>query len=125
MIVSQRPSEIDATVLSQCGTFVAMRMNNQGDRGHVAAAVADNLQGLLAMLPVLRTGEAIISGESVQLPVRTLIELPPEGRRPQSEDPLVYDGKGAGGWNRRREPSDYSDVVATWRRQDPRSRRTK
>jgi hypothetical protein len=82
MIVSQRPAEIDATILSQCGTLFAMRLSNSSDRAHVTSAVTDNLEGLLSMLPVLRTGEAIILGEAVQLPVRTQLEAPPAKRRP-------------------------------------------
>jgi DNA helicase HerA-like ATPase len=123
MIVSQRPAEIDQTVLSQCGTIIAMRLANATDRGHVTSAVSDNLEGLLAMLPVLRTGEAIIVGEAVHLPVRTLIEPPPRNRRPDSSDPRIFDDKGPGGWNRAREPGNYADVVAVWRKQNPRSPR--
>lgn len=121
MIISQRPSEIDSTILSQCGTIFAMRLSNTIDRNHVTAAVTDNLEGLLGMLPVLRTGEAIIVGEAVHIPVRTLIDPPPKNRRPDSADPLVYDDAGPGGWNRKREISDYEEVVTVWRKQDPRS----
>jgi len=126
MIVSQRPSEIDSTILSQCGTIFAMRLANDTDRGHVTSAASDNLKGLFDMLPVLRTGEAIIVGEAVSLPVRTLIEPPPKNRRPDSSDPRVAvrknqdDGAdGPGGWNQERETSDYSAVIRQWRKQDP------
>jgi hypothetical protein len=121
MIVSQRPAEIDATILSQCGTLLAMRLSNSTDRSHVTSAVTDNLEGLLSMLPVLRTGEAIILGEAVQLPVRTQLEAPPPNRRPDSADPLLYNDEGPGGWNRRREPANYREVVEMWRKQDSRS----
>lgn len=123
MIVSQRPAEIDSTILSQCGTIFAMRLANAVDRSNVTAAVTDNLAGLLGMLPALRTGEAIIIGEAVQLPVRTIIDPPAKNRRPDSSDPLVYDSSGPGGWNRKRENSDYTDVLKVWRQQDPRSPR--
>jgi len=121
LIVSQRPAEIDTTILSQCGTLFAMRLSNSTDRAHVTGAVTDNLEGLLAMLPVLRTGEAIILGEAVQLPVRAQLEAPAPNRRPDSSDPLIYDDRGPGGWNRKREPSKYEEVVEIWRRQDPNS----
>lgn len=123
LVVSQRPSEIDTTILSQCGTLFAMRLSNSSDRAHVTGTVTDNLEGLLGMLPVLRTGEAIIVGEAVQLPVRTQMDPPPRNRRPDSADPLVYDRDGAGGWNRNRETSDYAEVVKMWRKQDPKSPR--
>jgi hypothetical protein len=119
MIVSQRPSEIDSTILSQCGTIIAMRLSNQTDRSHVTGTMQDNLEGLLSMLPVLRTGEAIIVGEAVHLPMRTLVDPPPKDRRPDSSDPLVYDDIGPGGWNRKREKEDYSEVVTVWRAQNP------
>lgn len=123
MVVSQRPSEIDSTILSQCGTIFAMRLANTSDRSHVTGAVSDNLEGLFAMLPSLRVGEAIIVGEAVHLPMRTVVDAPARNRRPDSSDPLVYDTGHPGGWNRRREPDDYQDVLAVWRRQDPRSGR--
>ncbi|MBU4556964.1 MAG: DUF87 domain-containing protein, partial [Actinobacteria bacterium] len=115
MIVSQRPAEIDATILSQCGTIFAMRLANSTDRAHVANAVTDNLEGLLAMLPALRTGEAIVVGESVQLPLRALIDPPSGDRRPDSDDPKVYDSDAANGWNAKRKDEDYLRVVRAWR----------
>lgn len=121
MIVSQRPSEVEPTVLSQCGTVVALRLSNAVDRNHVAGSVMDNLAGLLAMLPVLRTGEAIVLGEAVPLPVRALVEMP--GHLPESKDPKIVGVNEPGGWNRSREPVDFADVVERWRSQDPTSRR--
>ncbi len=111
MIVSQRPSEINPTILSQCGTFFAMRLSNATDRSHVTGALSDNLEGLTNMLPILRTGEAIILGEAVKLPMRTMIQAPSKDRRPDSQDPVVCDevhpdesmapGDGiSGGWRR-------------------------
>ncbi len=123
LIVSQRPSEVDSTVLSQCGTLFALRLSNSTDRAHVTGATSDNLEGLFAMLPVLRIGEAIIVGEAVNLPVRTILDPPMPDRKPDSSDPLVYDKDGPGGWNRGREPDDYSDVVEVWRKQSPQSPR--
>jgi uncharacterized protein len=126
MIVSQRPSEIDTTILSQCGTIFAMRLANDTDRGHIAGAASDNLKGLFDMLPVLRTGEAIVVGEAVSLPVRTLITPPPLNRRPDSFDPIVavrcsIDGfHGPSGWNQPRDPPNYPAMVRQWRAQTPR-----
>lgn len=125
MIVSQRPTEIDSTILSQCGTFVAMRMGNAQDRGHVVGATTESLKGLMDLLPTLRTGEAIIVGEAVQLPTRAMIRKPPPDQLPNSSDPKVVetmfgvDEYGPGGWDRSLEGSDYEDLVAAWRRQHP------
>lgn len=121
MLVSQRPSEIDTTILSQCGTMIAMRLANSSDRQHVLGVVSEHLQGLLDMLPILRTGEAIVVGESVHLPLRALITPPPLNRRPDSADPVVFQTEGPGGWNRAREPQNYDEVVSVWRKQNPRS----
>lgn len=128
MLVSQRPSEIDSTILSQCGTLFAMRLANETDRGHVTSTASDNLKGLFDMLPSLRTGEAIIVGEAVSLPIRTLIDPPSKNRKPDSEDPRVVvrgnlqgDGfDGPGGWNQKRDIGDYASVVRQWRKQSPR-----
>jgi DNA helicase HerA-like ATPase len=119
MIISQRPVEIDTTILSQCGTFFAMRLANSQDRSHVTSAVSENLEGLFSMLPILRTGEAIIVGEAVHIPVRTMIDPPSKNRRPDSQDPVVYEENNPGGWNRSREPSNYAEVIELWRKQDP------
>lgn len=123
MIVSQRPSEVDATILSQCGTIFSMRLSNPSDRAHVIGTVTDNLEGLFNSLPILRIGEAIIVGEAVHLPVRTIIDPPPANRRPDSSDPLVYDDNGPGGWNRGKEKSNYIEMVTMWRKQEYRSPR--
>ncbi len=70
LLVSQRPSELDETVLSQCGTMIALRMNNSQDRSHVQNSMQDELQSMADLLPSLCTGEAIISGEGVKIPSR-------------------------------------------------------
>lgn len=126
MLVSQRPSEIDSTILSQCGTTVALRLTNEADRGHIRSCSSDNLEGLFAMLPILRTGEALVIGEAVNIPVRTMIDLPPLERRPDSEDPLVVtkpglDGKRKPrvGWTEPLEKEDYATLIRAWRTQDP------
>ncbi|OWO94522.1 ATPase [Rhizobium esperanzae] len=115
MIVSQRPSEIDDTILSQCGTFFSLRLSNSSDRSKVQAALPDSLSGIVDSLPVLRTGEAVITGEAAKLPVRCRITLPEEGKRPASEDPRV-----AHNWSKDRGNENYVNVTAAWRSQNPR-----
>ena len=126
MIVSQRPSEIDPTILSQCGTIFAMRLSNDIDRGQVTGTASDNLKGLFDMLPILRTGEAIIVGEAVSLPMRILIDAPDNNRWPDSRDPNVavrgdptkgYEDEG--GWATQRQPEDYKIIMRQWRAQSP------
>jgi hypothetical protein len=115
MIVSQRPSEVDDTILSQCGTFFALRLSNSMDRSRVQSALPDNLSGVVDSLPILRTGEAIIIGEAARLPVRCRVTLPPLNERPQSGDPPV-----AATWAAPRAPGNYKQLVAAWRSQNPR-----
>jgi uncharacterized protein len=114
MIVSQRPSEIDETILSQCGTFFALRISNSSDRSRVQAVMSDNLGGIVDTLPMLRTGEAVVVGEAAKLPVRCRIRLPKEDHRPSSDDPRVSEL-----WARERQVEDYGRVVAAWRSQRP------
>jgi hypothetical protein len=126
MLVSQRPSEVDPTILSQCGTVIALRLTNDSDRAQVTSCASDNLKGLFSMLPVLRTGEALIVGEAVNMPIRAIVDRPPEGRRPDSEDPAVIVPKDAhgkrvrsGGWTDPVVNEDYKALVEAWRKQDP------
>jgi energy-coupling factor transporter ATP-binding protein EcfA2 len=84
IIVSQRPKELSETVLSQCNTFVAMRLTNPDDQAYIRKLVPDSLSGLMAMLPALRTGEALILGDAVAMPTRVLIDMP--NPRPMSSD---------------------------------------
>lgn len=112
MIVSQRPAEVDETVLSQCGTLIALRLSNPTDRARVKGTLPDNLAGLMDLLPVLRTGEAIITGEAARLPVRCRITTPAAEHQPRSTDPAVTEA-----WSRRRTAEGYDRVVASWRAQ--------
>ena len=120
MIVSQRPSEIDPTILSQCGTTISLRLTNSNDKGIVANTMSDNLSGLVNMLPILKTGESIIVGEAVRMPMRVNIQLPEASLRPDSQDPCIAkDSKQKKGWNRilQIEDDDYLDITKTWRTQ--------
>lgn len=123
MIISQRPSEINSTILSQCGTIVSLRLSNSTDRSHVTETVTDNLEGLMSMLPILRTGEAIIVGESVKLPMRVLIKPPEKERRPDSQDPIVVSENTAEkvGWQNsdKIKEEDYKNIIQSWRTQNP------
>ena len=121
MIVSQRPSEIDPTILSQCGTTIALRLTNSNDRGIIANTVSDNLSNLVNMLPILKTGESIIVGEAVRMPMRAIITYPDVKNRPDSNDPEVaLDEAGRGGWNSPLtvKEEDYRNIEKAWRLQN-------
>ncbi len=83
-MVSQRPSELDASLLSQCNTVFALRMNSQKDQEIVRATLSEAGAGLSSFLPSLGNAEAIAVGEGVPLPMRLrFAELPLE-ERPKS-----------------------------------------
>lgn len=112
LVVTQRPSEIDHTVLSQCGTLVSLRLTSAGDRSVVSAAMPDDLAGLSSMLPALRTGEALAVGEAVPVPTRVRIRR--ARQKPEGSDPDV-----AGAWSSdpRPDAAHYAAAVARWRAQ--------
>lgn len=111
LIVSQRPSELDETILSQCGTFISLRLTNPDDQGRVKTTIPDTLARLTDLLPALRTGEAIIIGEATQIPSR--IRLPLIEPRPSSSDPKV-----GSSWRIDRvESPEYDKAVTAWRKQ--------
>lgn len=87
LLVTQRPSELDETILSQCGTIIALRMNNSKDRSFVSGAIQDELRSLVDLLPSLRVGEAIISGEGVKIPSR--VQFYKMSNTSKGSDPLV------------------------------------
>lgn len=113
LLVTQRPSELDETVLSQCGTVIALRMNNSKDRGHIRSAIQDELQTMIDLLPSLRTGEAIISGESVKIPSR--IQFFKLANAPKGSDPIVVEK-----WANDKEAKidDYKKLLSIWRNQN-------
>lgn len=106
-LVTQRPSELPSTALSQCGTIIALRLTNGTDQGTVKSALPDSLAGLADVLPSLRTGEAIVSGEAVTLPTRVLIDMP--SPVPDAADPTLD------GWRQDPKPNDLVNAVSRWR----------
>ncbi len=83
-IVSQRPAEIDPTILSQCNTVFALRMSNDRDQEIVTSAITDSGSGLLEFLPALGQREALAFGDGVALPVRIKFDELPPGALPRS-----------------------------------------
>lgn len=119
MLVSQRPTEIDSTILSQCGTIFSMRMANSKDRASINSVVSDNMEGVLSSLPILQTGEAIIVGQGVKFPIRAQIDPPPSDSRPESQDPPVMTQDEGLGWNQEISNPEYDKVLEHWRKKDP------
>lgn len=86
MLVSQRPSEVEATVLSQCNSWLVLRITNDADRDHVRSILPDSLSGLTKMLSGLRRREAIFVGQATMLPSRILIRHLDNDKLPRSHD---------------------------------------
>lgn len=76
MVVSQRPSDVSRTILSQCNNFLALRLTNDTDQGVIKRLMPDSLAGLTAELPLLDTGEALLLGDAVLLPTRIKLDAP-------------------------------------------------
>lgn len=107
MLVTQRPTELPDTALAQCGTLISLRLSNIADQGAIRAALPDTVAGLAAVLPSLRTGEAIVTGEAVVLPSRALLTRPrPE---PHAEDPSLDP------WRAEPAAPDLQASLAQWR----------
>ncbi|MDQ5937607.1 MAG: hypothetical protein QG574_4966 [Cyanobacteriota bacterium erpe_2018_sw_21hr_WHONDRS-SW48-000092_B_bin.40] len=76
VVISQRPSEVNKTVLSQCGNFIAMRLTNAEDQNVIKRMMPDTLSGFTELLPILDVGEALIVGDASLLPSRVRISKP-------------------------------------------------
>ena len=85
-LVSQRPSEVEATVLSQCNSWIVLRTSNESDRNHVRGVLPDSLEGLTKMLSGLRRQEAIFVGQAAMLPSRIMVRDLSASQLPASND---------------------------------------
>ncbi len=86
-LITQRPSDLAEGVLSQCGTIIAMRLNNDRDQAFVRAAMPEGARGFLDTIPALRNRECIVVGEGVATPIRVLFDDLAADKRPASGDP--------------------------------------
>lgn len=107
LLVTQRPTELPKTALSQCGTIIALRLSNSDDQSAIRSALPDAIAGLAAVLPSLRTHEAIVSGDAVVLPARTVIDAPDPW--PRAEDPSLQP------WRQQPVVPDVKSALAAWR----------
>jgi DNA helicase HerA-like ATPase len=103
-LITQRPSDLAEGVLSQCGTIISMRLNNDRDQACVRAAMPEGARGFLDAIPALRNRECIVCGEGVAIPIRVRFDdLEPE-KRPASSDPSF-----AASW---RETGDEEGIIS-------------
>ena len=110
-LVTQRPAEIDPTILSQCSTLFVMRLSNERDQALIRSAVSDAAANLLSFVPSLGTQEVFAFGTGVALPTRMrFAQLPPE-LRPNSE--ACGDTRAEGGRSMDRDL--LASVIERWR----------
>jgi DNA helicase HerA-like ATPase len=111
-LVTQRPSELSPGSLSQCGTIVALRMSNERDQAFVRDALPDGSDWLIRSLPALGTGEAVIVGEGVSVPMQVVLDRLPADRQPASHTPSF-----SRAWSAEADPACVGAAVARWRSQ--------
>ncbi len=92
MLVSQRPSDVESTVLSQCNTWVILRLTNSRDQEHVTRFLPDSLSGLTRILSSLTRREAVFVGEAAALPSRIRIRELTSSQLPDSADISFVEG---------------------------------
>ena len=113
-LISQRPSELAESILSQCNTLIALRMSNEQDQNFVQRALPDSVRSLVNVLSTLRTQEALVVGEGSVVPVRLRFSDLAEENRPQSTDVPF-----ASCWSDEMTDGEYvEDVVRRWRLQE-------
>jgi hypothetical protein len=108
LLVTQRPTELPKTALAQCGTIVALRLSSSEDQNAIKTALPDVISGLAAVLPSLRTHEAIISGETLVLPVRAVLDNP--NPWPHAKDPSLE------AWRGEPQIPDVKPALESWRK---------
>lgn len=110
MIVSQRPSDVSETVLSQCNNVIALRLTNANDQATVKKLMPESLESLLDVLPIMDIGEALVVGDAVLLPSRIRIS-------PPSEKPLSATIDFWAEWRKQADEPDFDKAVENMRKQ--------
>ncbi|MFT3991843.1 MAG: ATP-binding protein [Luteolibacter sp.] len=110
VVISQRPSEVNRTVMSQCNNLVAMRLTNGDDQNVVRRLLPDSLGGFGDLLPILDTGEALVVGDATLLPTRIRIAEPEN--KPDSATVAFWSR-----WAASEQVNSIVSAVDSWRRQ--------
>lgn len=110
VVVTQRPSEVSRTILSQSGNFIAMRLTNAEDQSIIKKLLPDSLGNFADLLPVLDIGEALVVGDASLLPSRIMVSEP--NNKPRSDTVKFWTQ-----WSRDSVPSTLKNAVDAMRRQ--------
>ncbi|HAZ31370.1 MAG TPA: ATPase [Dehalococcoidia bacterium] len=111
LIISQRPSDVSSTILSQCNNIMSLRLTNGDDQATVKKLMPESLEGLMDTLPILDIGEALVVGDAVLLPSRIRIHPPTE--KPLSATIDFWDE-----WMKEPDAPDFARAVENMRRQN-------
>lgn len=111
LIISQRPSDVSPTILSQCNNVISLRLTNGDDQATVKRLMPESLEGLMDTLPILDIGEALVVGDAVLLPSR--IRIHPPSEKPLSATIDFWDE-----WSKQPAKPDFAKAVENMRRQN-------
>lgn len=109
-VISQRPREMSSTILSQCGSFLCLRISNPDDQAYVRNLLPDSVRGITSMFSSLRRGEAILIGDSMMMPTRINVDRP-------HPTPNSNDASFVRLWSKEPSALDVSAVLGAWRSQ--------
>ncbi|HEC39223.1 hypothetical protein LCGC14_1336980 [marine sediment metagenome] len=110
-VISQRPRDVSATILSQCNSFMCLRITNPDDQTYVKRLLPDSIRGIVSIFSTLRRGECILLGDSIMMPTRIKIDKPDPA--PSSDDTSFFNE-----WSQEHEEIDVNSVLNAWRRQE-------
>ncbi len=109
-VISQRPSEISETIFSQCNTFIVMRLTNPDDQNYVKRLLPDSMGNMTDTLPSLKTGEALLLGESIEMPCIIKIDEC-DAYKPSSNDIEYIEI-----WQEQWKDVDFAKIVEEWKK---------
>lgn len=110
-VISQRPREVSSTILSQCNSFLCLRISNPEDQSYVKSLLPDSIRGVTSLFSTLRRGECVMLGDSVLMPTRIRIDQPDP--TPASDDASFYKQ-----WSSAPTDIDFAAVLKAWRNQE-------
>lgn len=110
MVVSQRPSEVSETIMSQCNNFVALRLTNNNDQSYIENLLPDSVGSICDVLPILKPGEALIVGDSTLMP--TVVQLDMPNPRPKSETVDFLKE-----WKEDWKEVSFNNIIQRWRKE--------
>lgn len=113
LVVSQRPSDVSKTILSQCNNFIVLRLTNDTDKGVIKNLLPDSLKGTIDILPLLDIGEALAVGDAILLPSKILLDKPQPEHEPISATKDFWDE-----WDSKQPDNDsIKEAIEALRRQ--------